>query len=84
MKELLDKLKIGATNAGNIESTDDHGHNHRRRRSLAVPKGLVQSQIQGKPYALQRRYRRETDDHDHQNKSKKYQKVYNNLNFKLM
>jgi len=75
MKELLEKLKIGAKNATTIEST--HDHDHRRRRSLTVPSNLLQSQIQGKPFDLQRRYRRETNNHnhDHDNEPKKYQKV---------
>ncbi len=80
IEELLKKLKIGGKNEvpDDDHDDDDHDdHGHRRRRSLTIPNGLQQSQIQGKPpVGLQRRYRRETDNHDHGKGTKKYQKVY--------
>ena len=73
IEKLLKKLKIGEHTEGSDESShehDDHDdHDHRRRRSLDS------SNIQGKQFVLQRRYRRETDDHDHSQESTKYQKV---------
>ena len=76
-EKLLKKLKIGRGDEHDDNSDqddhDDHaGHDHRRRRSLTIPEG---PQIQEMQHSLQRRYRRQTTDHDHGNETKKYQKV---------
>ena len=76
-EKLLKKLKIGRGDEHDDSDHDDHdGHgSHRRRRSLTIPEDPLQSQIQGMPHSLQRRYRRQTTDHDHGYETKKYQKV---------
>jgi hypothetical protein len=77
IEKLLKKLKIGRGDEHDEDNDqddhDDHaGHDHRRRRSLTIPEG---PQIQERQHSLQRRYRRQTTDHDHGNETKKYQKV---------